>query len=150
MEKLKEEMGLRVVDYIDLGRKWKKLQNNTYSQEDIQLLKELEELMEAQRLPILIQEDKMVWDLTPSGNFIVKLAYKHLLSKEFCPPIQHKVWISNLLPKINFFGQTIQHGTILTLDNSKKNGPFLSQTDVIFAKKKRRIYLTCSLNANIP
>ena len=60
MEKLKAEMGLRVVDYIDPGRKWKKLQNDTCSQEDLQLLKELKELINAKRLSILIQEDKVV------------------------------------------------------------------------------------------
>ena len=79
MELLKEEMGTKVEDYIDQERKWKKLQKDTYPQEDIQLLSELEELIGAQRLPILIQEDKVVWDLTSSGKFIVKLDYKHLL-----------------------------------------------------------------------
>ena len=54
MELLKEDVGGKVGDYIDQGRKWKKLYKGTYSQEDIQLLKELEELIRAQRPPILI------------------------------------------------------------------------------------------------
>ena len=48
-------------------------------------------------------EDKVVWDLTSSGKFTVKSTYKHLLSKDISPPIWRNVWISNLLPKINFF-----------------------------------------------
>ena len=54
MELLKEDMGRKVEDYINQGRNWKKLYKDTYSQEDIQLLKELEELIRAQRPPILI------------------------------------------------------------------------------------------------
>ena len=103
MELLKEDVGGKFGDYIDQGRKWKKLYKDTYSQEDIQLLMELEELIRAQRPPILIQEDTIVWYLTSSGNFTVKLAYKHLFSKELCPPPWSNILISNLLPKINFF-----------------------------------------------
>ena len=54
MELLKEDVGRKMEDYIDYGRKWKKLYKDTYSQEDIHLLKELEELIKAQRPPILI------------------------------------------------------------------------------------------------
>ena len=71
--------------------------------EDIQLVKDLEDLMEAQRLPILIQEDKVVWNITPNGQFTVKLAYNLLFNKDHSPESWHKVWISNLQPKINFF-----------------------------------------------
>ena len=35
MELLKEDMGRKVEDYIDQGRKWKKLYKDTYSQEDM-------------------------------------------------------------------------------------------------------------------
>ena len=45
MELLKEDVGGKVGDYIDQGRRWKKLYKETYSQEDIQLPKELEELL---------------------------------------------------------------------------------------------------------
>ncbi len=47
MELLKEDMGRKVEDYINQGRKWKKLYKDNYSQKDIQLLKELEELLGA-------------------------------------------------------------------------------------------------------
>ena len=57
MELLKEDVGRKVGDYIDQGRRWKKLYKEYYSQEDIQLLKELEELIGAQRPPVLFQED---------------------------------------------------------------------------------------------
>ena len=150
MELLKEDMGRKVEDYIDQGRKWKKLYKDTYSQEDIQLLKELEVLLGAQRPPILIQEDTRVWDLTPIGNFTVKSAYKHLFSKVLCPPLWSKVWISNLLPKINFFWWTVQHGKILTLDNLKGRVFFLSLTDAISSKRRRRVSLTYSLNTSTP
>ena len=121
MELLKEEMGRKVEDYIDQGRKWKKLYKDTCSQEDIQLLKELEELIGAQRPPILIQEDTRVWELTSSGNFTVKLTYKNLFSKDLCTLLWSKVWISNLLPKINFFWWTIRHDKISALDNLKRS-----------------------------
>ena len=49
MELLKEDMGRKVEDYIDQQRKWKKIYKDTYSQEDIPLLKELEEMIRAQR-----------------------------------------------------------------------------------------------------
>ena len=35
MELLKEDMGRKVEEYTDQGRKWKKLYKETYSQEDI-------------------------------------------------------------------------------------------------------------------
>ena len=72
MELLKEYVRGKVGDYIDQGRRCKKLYKEDYSQEDILLLKELEELIKEQRLPLLPQEDTTAWDLTPSGNFIVK------------------------------------------------------------------------------
>ena len=53
MELLKEDVGRKFGDYIDQGRKWKKLYKETYSQEDIQLLKELEELIGEHRLLVL-------------------------------------------------------------------------------------------------
>ena len=103
MEKLKAEVGMRVEDSIDPRRKWKKLKKDNFTLEDIQLLKDLEELMDSQRLPILIQEDKVVWDITPNGQFIVKSTYNLLFNKDPSPTSWRKVWISNLLPKINFF-----------------------------------------------
>ena len=45
MELLKVDVGGRVGDYIDQGRRWKKLHKEDYSHEDIVLLKELEELI---------------------------------------------------------------------------------------------------------
>ena len=46
METLKAKVGMRVVDYIDPRRKWKKLRKDNCPLEDIPLLEELEELME--------------------------------------------------------------------------------------------------------
>ncbi len=42
VELLKEDVGGKVGDYIDQGRRWKKLYKEDYSQEDILLLKEFE------------------------------------------------------------------------------------------------------------
>ena len=72
MEILKADVGGNFGDYIDQGRRWKKLHKDDYSHEDIVLLKELEELIKEERLPLLPQEDTMAWDLTRSGNFIFK------------------------------------------------------------------------------
>ena len=66
-------------------------------------MKDLQDLMEAQRLPILIHEDKVVWEITPNGQFTIKLAYNLLFNKDHNPNSWRKVWISNLLTKINFF-----------------------------------------------
>ena len=59
MELLKEDIGVRVGDYIDQGRRWKKLYKEEYPQEIVILIKELEELIKEQRLPLLPQEDFM-------------------------------------------------------------------------------------------
>ena len=120
MELLKEDIGVKVGDYIDQGRRWKKLYKEEYPQEIVILIKELEELIKEQRLPLLPQEDFMAWDLTSNGNFTVKSAYTLLFNKELCPTTWSKVWISNLIPKINFFWWTVQHGIFLTIDNLKK------------------------------
>ena len=67
----------------------------------------------------------MAWDLTPSGSFIVKLAYTHIFSKDPSMILWSKVWITNLIPKINFFWWTAQHGNFLTIDNLKKRGFYI-------------------------
>ena len=59
MELLKEDIGEKVGDYIDQGRRWKKLYKEGYSHEEGILIKELEELIKEQRLPLLPQEDFM-------------------------------------------------------------------------------------------
>ena len=103
MEKLKVGVWTRVEDYIDPRRKWKKLRQDNCTLKDIQLVKYLEDLMEAQRLPILIHEDKFVWEITPNGQFTIKSAYNLLFNKDHNLASWRKVWINNLLPKINFF-----------------------------------------------
>ena len=114
--------------------------------EDIQLLKDLEELMEAQRLPILIQEDKVVWDIISSGHFTIKSTYKIIFCKDLCPTTWQKVWINNLLPKINFFWWTVQHGKLLLLDNLKKENFFITNRCYLYKEKEENIshrFLEC-------
>ena len=59
----------------------------------------------------------MAWDLTPNENFTVKSSYTFMYNKELCPSLWSKVWITNLIPKINFFWWTARHGNFLTIDN---------------------------------
>lgn len=52
-ELLKEDIGVRVGDYIDQGRRWKKLLKEDYLWEISILIEELEELIKEQRIPML-------------------------------------------------------------------------------------------------
>ena len=45
MELLKEDIGVKVGDYIDQGRAWKKLYKEDYPQEEVIIIKELEDLI---------------------------------------------------------------------------------------------------------
>ena len=85
MEKLKEEMDFQVVDYIEPRRNWKRLRKDNCPLGDVPLLEELEEMMNAQRLPLSIQEDKLVWDKASNGHFTIKLSYTHLFYNDLCP-----------------------------------------------------------------
>lgn len=131
---------------IDQERRWKKLYKEDYSQEDILFLKELEKLIKEHRLPLLPQEDTTAWDLTPSGNFTVKSTYTFRFSKDPCPTLWLKVWITDLIPKINFFWQTAQHGKISTLDNLKRRVFYITNHCCLCKEKEESIshlFLDC-------
>ena len=82
----------------------------------------------------------MAWDLTPNGNFTIKSAYPFMFSKDPCPILWRKVWITNLIPKINFFWWTTQHGIFLTLDNLKKKGFYITNYCCLCEQKEESIY----------
>ena len=82
----------------------------------------------------------MAWDLTLNGNFTIKSAYTLMFSKEQCPTTWSKVWISNLLPKINFFWWMVQHGKFLTIDNMKKKGFYIINRCCLCEEKEESIY----------
>ena len=56
MKLLKEDIGEKVGDYINQEKRWKKLHKEEYSLEAKMLIKELEDVLKDQRLPLLPQE----------------------------------------------------------------------------------------------
>ena len=81
----------------------------------------------------------MAWDLTPNGNFTIKSTYTLMFNNESCPTMWSKVWITNLIPKINFFWWTVQHGKILTLDNLKRRGFYITNHYYLYKEKGESI-----------
>ena len=81
----------------------------------------------------------MAWDLTPNGNFTVKFAYTFMFSKDPCPILWRKVWITSLIPKINFFWWAAQHVKILTIDNLKKRGFYITNRCCLCKEKEESI-----------
>ena len=76
---------MRMENYIDSRKNWKSLRKDNCPLGDVPLLEELEEMMNAQRLSLLVQEDKVVWDKETNGQFFFKLAYTLLFGKIPCP-----------------------------------------------------------------
>ena len=69
-----------------------------------------------------------------------------MFSKDPCPTLWSKVWITNLIPKINFFWWTTQHGKILTLDNLKRRGFYITNNCCLCNEKEESIshvFLEC-------
>ena len=81
----------------------------------------------------------MAWDLTPNGSFFVKSTYTFMFSKDPCPIVWRKVWITNLIPKINFFWWMAQHGIFLRIDNSRKRGFYITNRCYICKEKEESI-----------
>lgn len=70
------------------------------------------------------REDEWVWKGSSYGCFSIKHAYNELVKHLIDNRDYHwdKVWIKNMVPKINSFWWVASHGRILTIDNLDRRG----------------------------
>lgn len=135
-----------------MRKQWKSLRKEDSPQDSIQLLEELDELLRTYRIPCSMQEDRLIWDKTVNGSFSIKSAYNQLFSNDPNPSNWGLVWNNNLLPKINFFWWTVQHGKILITDNLKKRGFVLPNRCYLCKNNEesiKHLFLECPFSQRI-
>lgn len=86
-------------------------------------------------LPCLYSQDSFIWKGMSSGCFLVASVVS-LLSPTSSPPYWEKVWVKNLIPKVNIFFWLMLQNKILTTDNLCRRG-FHSPTDFFYACRRR-------------
>ena len=115
-------MWTRMVDYINDRGKWKELSTLDIPNSEDSLIKELEDLICNSLLPMPNQKDEVVWDRRTNGQFLIKFSYHLIFENDQITISWKKIWISQLLLKVNFFWWTVMHGKILTTDNLQRQG----------------------------
>lgn len=99
--------------------------------------------------------DKLIWQHTKSGNFLVKSLYKTLVGNnlqeqtKFLPNI---IWKSGATPRISFFAWEAANGRILTLDNLMKKSFTIVNRYFLYKNSYEtcnHLLLECSVSHNL-
>lgn len=80
-------------------------------------------MMVLNSLTLNTNQDALIWEGNPSGNYLVATGYNTLWNLNE-KPSWTKAWMPGLTPKINIFFWLLLEDKILTLDNLAKRGHY--------------------------